>query len=356
MPGNSFGKHFVLTTFGESHGKALGCVVDGCPAGFELNEALIQPFLDKRKPGQSRYTSQRREQDRVEIVSGIFEGKTTGAPIALIFRNHDNRLSDYEYLKDVFRPGHADYTYYRKYGIRDYQGGGRASARETIARVAAGGIAQLYLKAHWGISIIGFLQQMGHIVLDFVDKSHIADNAFFCANNYQPDQLKQLIDALRRDGDSIGARVGVIAQGVPIGLGEPVFDKLGAVIAHAMMSIPAAKGVEIGDGFAVIEQLGSQHRDEMNLSGFLSNHAGGMLGGISTGESISVSVAFKPASSITKPAKTITIQGEETKVRVKGRHDPCVGIRAVPVAEAMLALVLIDFCLGSNLRSLRGEL
>lgn len=342
MSGNTFGTLFTVTTFGESHGKALGCVVDGTPPGLVLNEEKIQPFLDRRRPGQSRYTTQRREADTVEILSGVFEGKTTGAPIALLIANEDQRSRDYEDIKDLFRPGHADFTYFHKYGHRDYRGGGRASARETAARVAAGAIAQLYLQEHLGINITGFLQQMGTLTLDFVSTDHCLNNPFFCPNPHQSEALAAYIETIRREGDSIGARVGVIAKNVPVGLGDPVFDKLDAMLAYAMMSINAVKGVEIGAGFAAVTQKGSQHRDEMNRHGFLSNHAGGILGGISTGQDIHVSMALKPASSIVKPGQTITTLGEEVSVITKGRHDPCVGIRAVPIAEAMMALVIMD--------------
>ncbi|MDX1836442.1 chorismate synthase [Legionella taurinensis] len=342
MSGNTFGHLFRVTTFGESHGKALGCIVDGCPPGFALSEEAIQPFLDKRKPGQSKYTTQRREADAVEILSGVFEGVTTGTPIALLIRNQDQRSSDYEEIKHVFRPGHADYTYHHKYGHRDYRGGGRSSARETAARVAAGAIARLYLKQEAGIEIVGYLQQMGELILDFVDENEIARNAFFCPNTHQIDALANTIDQLRREGDSIGARVNVIARNMPAGLGDPVFDKLDATLAAAMMSINAVKGVEIGSGFAVVTQKGSEHRDEMDKTGFLSNHAGGILGGISTGQNLEVSLALKPTSSIIKPGKTLNTAGEEVTVVTKGRHDPCVGIRAVPIAEAMMALVIMD--------------
>ncbi|KTC95756.1 chorismate synthase [Legionella erythra] len=342
MSGNTFGHLFRVTTFGESHGKALGCIVDGCPPGLALSEEAIQPFLDKRKPGQSKYTTQRREADAVEILSGVFEGVTTGTPIALLIRNQDQRSSDYEEIKHLFRPGHADFTYHHKYGHRDYRGGGRASARETAARVAAGAIARLYLQQHAGIEIVGFLRQMGHLILDFADDKEIHQNAFFCPNAHQIDELAQYIDQLRREGDSIGARVNVIARHMPIGLGDPVFDKLDATLAAAMMSINAVKGVEIGSGFDVVTQKGSEHRDEMDKAGFLSNHAGGILGGISTGQDLEVSIALKPTSSIIKPGKTLNTRGEEVTVITKGRHDPCVGIRAVPIAEAMMALVLMD--------------
>lgn len=342
MSGNTFGKLFTLTSFGESHGKALGCIVDGCPPGLPLSEEAIQPFLDKRKPGQSKYTTQRREEDRVEILSGVFEGHTTGTPIALLIQNADQRSSDYKEIKDLFRPGHADFTYHYKYGNRDYRGGGRSSARETVARVAGGAIARIYLKHILGIEILGYLQQMGNIPLDFIDENEINNNPFFCPNAEQVQNLADYIDSLRRQGDSVGARVTVVAKGVPVGLGDPVFDKLDATLAYAMMSINAVKGVEIGAGFAAVEQLGSEHRDEMNKTGFLTNHAGGILGGISTGQTLQVSMVLKPTSSITKPGQTLNTRGEEVTVITKGRHDPCVGIRAVPIAEAMMALVLMD--------------
>lgn len=342
MSGNTFGTLFAVTTFGESHGPAIGCVVDGCPPGLALCEEDIQPFLDKRKPGQSKYTTQRREEDKVHILSGVFEGKTTGAPIALVIQNTDQRSSDYEEIKNLFRPGHADFTYHHKYGHRDYRGGGRSSARETAARVASGAIARLYLQRHLQLDIVGYLEQMGDLVVRFDDEAEINNNPFFCPNNTQIQDLADSIDNLRRQGDSVGAKVKVIAKNVPIGLGEPVFDKLDASLAFAMMSINAVKGVEIGAGFAAVSQLGSVHRDEMSQKGFLSNHAGGILGGISTGQNIEVSVALKPTSSITTPGKTVNIAGEEVTVVTKGRHDPCVGIRAVPIAEAMMALVLMD--------------
>lgn len=345
MSGNTFGRLFTVTSFGESHGAAIGCVVDGCPPGLALSEKDIQPFLDKRKPGQSRYTTQRREEDRVQLLSGVFEGKTTGTPIALLIENTDQRSSDYTDIKDCFRPGHADYTYHHKYGHRDYRGGGRSSARETASRVAAGAIARLYLQRHLNVSITGFLQQMGSIVVSFDDEAEIKNNAFFCPNKNQVSELADLIDQLRRQGDSVGARVGVIASGVPVGLGSPVFDKLDAMLASAMMSINAVKGVEIGDGFAVVSQLGSEHRDEMSETGFLSNHSGGVLGGISTGQTVNVSIALKPTSSIVTPGRGVNIEGKEVVIVTKGRHDPCVGIRAVPIAEAMMALVLMDLYL-----------
>ncbi|MCA0403619.1 MAG: chorismate synthase [Proteobacteria bacterium] len=342
MSGNSFGTLFSVTTFGESHGPAIGCVVDGCPPGLPLSEEDIQPFLDKRKPGQSKYTTQRREEDKVEILSGVFEGLTTGTPIALLIRNSDQRSKDYEDIKSSFRPGHADFTYHHKYGHRDYRGGGRSSARETAARVAAGAIARLYLQKKLNIGIIGFLEEMGDIRLDFVDEKEISNNPFFCPNSHQITKLADYITQLRREGDSVGARLKVIAKGVPIGLGDPVFDRLDANLAFAMMSINAVKAVEIGAGFASVKQRGSEHRDEITKSGFMSNNAGGILGGISTGQEVVVSMAVKPTSSIVKPGRTINTKGEEVSIVTKGRHDPCVGIRAVPIAEAMMALVLMD--------------
>ncbi len=342
MSGNTLGKLFTVTSFGESHGPAMGCVVDGCPPKLPLDEAQIQAFLDKRRPGQSKYTSQRREPDTVKILSGVFEGLTTGTPIALLIENVDQRSRDYDELKTIFRPGHADFTYHHKYGHRDHRGGGRASARETVSRVAAGAIARLYLKSVLNIEIVGYLQQMGELVLQVEDEACIEHNPFFCPNQSQVPLLETYIDDLRRAGDSVGARVCVIARGVPVGLGEPVFDKLDASLAHAMMSIPAVKGVEIGSGFGAVTERGHQHRDEMNREGFLSNHAGGILGGISTGQAIQVSLALKPTSSIVMPGQTCNINLDEVTVVTKGRHDPCVGIRAVPIAEAMMALVLMD--------------
>ncbi|MBN9226081.1 MULTISPECIES: chorismate synthase [Legionella] len=342
MSGNTLGTLFTVTTFGESHGPAIGCVVDGCPPGLMLQEEDIQPFLDKRKPGQSKYTTQRREEDKVQILSGVFEGKTTGAPIALLIHNTDQRSRDYEEIKNLFRPGHADFTYHHKYGHRDYRGGGRSSARETAARVAAGAIARLYLQRHLNLEIVGYLQQMGDLILDFVDEAEINNNPFFCPNTTQTQDLADAIERLRRQGDSVGARVKVIAKNVPVGLGDPVFDRLDATLAYAMMSINAVKGVEVGAGFAAVNQLGSVHRDQMSRQGFLSNHAGGILGGISTGQNIEVSIALKPTSSIITPGKTLNTSGDEVTIVTKGRHDPCVGIRAVPIAEAMMALVLMD--------------
>ena len=345
MAGNTIGEAFRLTTFGESHGPVLGCIIDGCPPGLTLSTADIQPDMDRRRPGQSHVTTQRREADEVEIVSGVFEGKTTGVPIALLVKNTDQRSRDYETIKDVFRPGHADYTYLRKYGLRDYRGSGRASARETAMRVAAGAVARKYLREIEGIVVQGYLERMGSIHVEKVDWKEIDRNLFFCPDAGKIDALEALIDKTRRAGDSIGAQVRVVARGVPPGIGEPVFDKLDAAIAGAMMSINAVKGVEIGSGFASVGQRGTEHRDEITPSGFTSNHAGGMLGGISTGQEIDVRIALKPTSSIPTAAKTINRDGGVEEVRTTGRHDPCVGIRAVPIAEAMLLLVLMDLLL-----------
>lgn len=343
MAGNTFGKLFTITSFGESHGPAVGCVVDGCPAGLILSEQDIQGELDRRKPGQSHYTSQRREPDKVQILSGVFQGKTTGAPIALLIFNVDQRSKDYEPLKEVFRPGHADFTYFKKYGFRDYRGGGRASARETVARVAAGAIAKKFL-AQQHITIRAYLAQMGEIT---IDPAHfcweeINRNAFYCPDPTKVVLMADLIKSLRKAGDSIGARVNIEAIGVPCGLGEPVYERLDAELAKGLMSINAVKAVEIGDGFQVVTQKGSWHRDELTPQGFLSNHAGGILGGISTGQAIVASIALKPPSSIRLSGKTINEKGQPVEISTTGRHDPCVGIRAVPVAEAMVALVLID--------------
>ncbi|MDE8810059.1 chorismate synthase [Aeromonas hydrophila] len=345
MAGNSFGQLFRVTTFGESHGLALGAVVDGCPPGLEISEADLQGDLDRRKPGTSRYTTPRREPDEVKILSGVFEGKTTGTSIGLLIENTDQRSKDYSDIKDLFRPGHADYTYHQKYGQRDYRGGGRSSARETAMRVAAGAIAKKYLKQVHGIEITGFLSQLGPIKAEAFDAAQIEQNPFFFPDAGKLEALDQYMRDLKKKGNSIGAKVQVIASNVPVGLGEPVFDRLDADIAHAMMGINAVKGVEIGDGFAVVEQKGSEHRDEMTPAGFASNHAGGILGGISSGQDIVVSMALKPTSSITVPGKTINTEGEAIEMITKGRHDPCVGIRAVPIAEAMLALVLMDHLL-----------
>jgi chorismate synthase len=342
MSGNTFGKNFTLTTFGESHGPAIGCIIDGCPAGLALCEADIQAELDRRKPGQSKITSQRRESDQVKILSGIFQGKTTGAPIGLLIENQNAHERDYENIKDQFRPGHADFTYHHKYGVRDYRGGGRASARETAMRVAAGAIAKKYLHEKFGIVIRGAMIQMGDICAETFDWMQVNQNAFFFPDTSKLEQLENTITQLREEGDSIGALVQVEALHIPIGLGEPVYDRLDANLAKALMSINAVKGVEIGAGFACVIQKGSEHRDEITPEGFLSNHAGGILGGISSGQDIIARLAFKPASSIRIPGKSIDIHNQPVEVITLGRHDPCVGIRGVPVAEAMLALTLMD--------------
>jgi len=342
MPGNTFGRAFTVTTFGESHGPALGCIVDGCPPGLALSEEDVQRDVERRRSGTSRYTSQRREPDRVRILSGVFEGVTTGTPIGMVVENADQRSYDYEKIRDRFRPGHADYTYQHKYGLRDYRGGGRSSARETVMRVAAGAIARKFLLEQLGVEIRGYLAQMGPIRIEPVDLDAADGNPFFCPDPARVPELEALIDQLRRDGDSIGARVSVVATRVPPGLGEPVFDRLDADIAHAMMGINAVKAVEVGAGFAAVEQRGSEHRDELTPEGFLSNHAGGTLGGISSGQDVLVSIALKPTSSIVIPGRTIDSAGRAVEVSTTGRHDPCVGIRAVPIAEAMLALVLMD--------------
>ena len=341
MAGNSIGQLFRVTTFGESHGLSLGCVVDGCPPGMALGEEDLQVDLDRRRPGSSRYTTQRREPDQVQIVSGVFRGVTTGTPIGLLIENLDQRSRDYASIENLVRPGHADYTYSQKYGIRDYRGGGRSSARETAMRVAAGAIARKYLRSQ-GMEIRGWLAQIGDISVDKHDWQEIDNNPFFSPDADKVPAMKALIDRLRSEGDSVGARVSVMATGVPPGLGEPVFDRLDAQLAHALMSINAVRGVEIGDGFACVNQRGSEHRDEMTPAGFLSNHAGGTLGGISSGQDIIAHIALKPTSSITVPGQSITMQGEPAEVVTKGRHDPCVGIRAVPVAEAMMAITLMD--------------
>jgi chorismate synthase len=345
MAANTFGEAFRVTTFGESHGVALGAIIDGCPPGLELTEADLQLDLDRRKPGTSRFTTQRREDDVVKILSGVLNGRTTGTPIGLLIENTDQRSQDYGNLMDVFRPGHADYTYEHKYGVRDFRGGGRSSARETAMRVAAGGIAKKWLKERFGINIKGYLSQLGPVKIDKVDFSVIENNPFFCPDVDKVAEMESYMNELKKTGDSVGAKVSVIARGVPPGWGEPVFDRLDADIAKAMMSINAVKGVEIGDGFAVVEQLGTQHRDEMTSDGFLSNHAGGVLGGISSGQDILVSMALKPTSSLKIPGRSIDRWGNEQEVITKGRHDPCVGIRATPIAEAMLALVLMDHAL-----------
>ncbi len=345
MSGNTFGTLFTVTSFGESHGPAIGCVVDGCPPGLALCEADIQAELDRRKPGTSRHVTQRREPDTVEILSGVFDGKTTGTPIGLLIRNQDQRSKDYGNIAETFRPGHADYAYTQKYGFRDYRGGGRSSARETAVRVAAGAIARKWLQERFGVTIQGWMSQLGSIEISFVDADEIGRNAFFAPNAAIVPQLEDYMDALRKSGDSIGARINVVARGVPPGWGEPVYDRLDAEIAHAMMGINAVKGVEIGAGFACVTQKGSEHGDEMTPQGFLSNNAGGVLGGISTGQDIIVSMAIKPTSSIRLPRRSVNLAGEPISVETHGRHDPCVGIRATPIAEAMLALVLMDHAL-----------
>ncbi len=345
MSGNSFGKLFVVTSFGESHGPAIGCIVDGCPPGLELTEQDLQQDLDRRKPGTSRHTTQRREADEVKILSGVFEGRTTGTTIGLLINNTDQRSKDYGNIMNQFRPGHADYTYTQKYGMRDYRGGGRSSARETAMRVAAGGIAKKYLAQQYGIKVRGYLSQLGPIKLELKDWSGVNSNPFFCPDPEQVEDLENYMDALRKEGNSVGAAVTVVAEGVPPGLGEPIFDRLDAEIAHAMMSINAVKGVEIGAGFESVVQKGTEHRDEISPEGFLSNHAGGILGGISSGQDIIVNIALKPTSSLHLPGRSVDINGEPVEVVTKGRHDPCVGIRATPIAEAMLAIVLMDHML-----------
>ncbi len=342
MSGNTFGRLFTVTTFGESHGVALGCIVDGCPPGMELSEDDIQGDLDRRRPGRNRHTTQRNEADRVKILSGVFEGKTTGTPIGLLVENTDQRSKDYGDIKDKFRPGHADYTYQQKYGIRDYRGGGRSSARETTMRVAAGAIAKKFLNQRLGIEVRGYLSQLGPIQLAATDFGSIDDNAFFCADPSRVAELDTFMDELREQGDSIGAKISVLASNVPPGLGEPVFDKLEADIAHGLMSINAVKGVELGAGFAAVTQRGSEHRDEMSADGFSKNDAGGTLGGISSGQDLLASLALKPTSSVAVPGKTIDKSGANTEIVTKGRHDPCVGLRATPIAEAMVALVIMD--------------
>jgi chorismate synthase len=343
MAGNTLGQVFRVTTFGESHGLALGCIIDGCPPGLVISEEDIQLELDRRKPGTSKFTTARREADQVKILSGVFEGKTTGTPIGLIIENTDQRSQDYSKIADTFRPAHADYTYTQKYGFRDYRGGGRSSARETAMRVAAGAIAKKYLKERLGVEVRGYLSQLGPIKVEQVDWDLIDQNPFFCPDAAKVEEMDAYMTALKKTGDSIGAKITVVAKNVPVGLGEPVFDRLDADLAHALMSINAVKGVEIGDGFAVVEQKGSEHRDEMSSEkGFESNHAGGILGGISTGQDITAHIALKPTSSITIPGKSINAQGESVEMITKGRHDPCVGIRATPIAEAQMAIVLLD--------------
>jgi chorismate synthase len=342
MSGNTIGRLFCVSTFGESHGPALGAIIDGCPPGLPLSEADFAQDIDRRRTGTSPFTSQRREEDRVEILSGVFEGRTTGTAIGLLIRNTDQRSRDYEKIKDRFRPGHADYTYQQKYGFRDYRGGGRSSARITVATVAAGAVARKYLRNRLGVTVGGYLSRMGAIEIAPRDPDAAYGNPFFCPDPARLAELEDYIWKLRADGDSVGARITLVARGVPAGLGEPAFDRMDADIAHAMMGINAVKAVEIGDGVEAAAQRGSQHRDELTPAGFASNHAGGVLGGITTGQELIVHVTLKPTSSIQVPGRTITTAGEETEIVTTGRHDPCVGLRAVPIAEAMLLIVLMD--------------
>lgn len=345
MSGNTIGKLFTLTTYGESHGPAIGGIVDGCPPGLPISEADLQRDLERRRPGKTRHTTQRREPDQVRLLSGVFEGRTTGTPIGLLIENVDQRSKDYSKIMDRFRPGHADYTYQQKYGIRDYRGGGRSSARETAVRVAAGAIAKKYLKERYGILVRGYLAQLGPLRAKGFDWDEVERNPFFCPDAALVPDLETYMDRLRKEGNSIGARINIAASGIPPGLGEPVFDRLDADIAHALMGINAVKGVEIGAGFAAVEQKGTEHRDQMTPQGFLSNHSGGILGGISSGQEILASIALKPTSSIRLPGQTVNLAGEAVEVATHGRHDPCVGIRATPIAEAMLAIVLMDHML-----------
>jgi chorismate synthase len=345
MSGNTFGKLFTVTTFGESHGEALGCIIDGCPPGIELTEADIQGDLDRRKPGQSRYTTQRREEDQVKILSGVFEGKTTGTPIGMLIQNTDQRSKDYSKIKDVFRPAHADYTYMQKYGIRDYRGGGRSSARETAMRVAAGSVAKKVLRETWGIEVRGYLSQLGPIAIETLDWNEVGNNPFFCPDANKVPLMEEYMQLLNKEGDSVGAKITVVASNMVPGLGEPIFDRLDADLAHALMSINAVKGVEIGAGFASVSQKGTEHRDEITPEGFLSNNAGGILGGISSGQDVVAHIALKPTSSLRIPGKSVDVNGNAVEVVTTGRHDPCVGIRATPIAEAMMALVLVDHAL-----------
>ena len=345
MAGNTQGKLFSITSFGESHGPAIGCVVDGCPPGLALSVEDIQRELDRRKPGTSRHVTQRREPDEVEILSGVFEGVTTGTPISLLIRNQDQRSKDYGNIIETFRPGHADYPYWQKYGIRDYRGGGRSSARETAVRVAAGAIAKKWLREQYGIVIRGYMAALGPVEIPFVEWGEVSKNPFFAPNAAMVPQLEEFMDTLRKSGDSVGARINVVATGLPVGWGEPVYDRLDADIAYAMMNINAVKGVEIGAGFSSVAQRGTEHSDEITPAGFLSNNAGGVLGGLSTGQDIIASIAIKPTSSIRLDRRSIDKQGAPVIVNTHGRHDPCVGIRATPIAEAMLALVLIDHAL-----------
>ena len=352
MAGNTFGSLFRVTTYGESHGPALGAIVDGCPPGIELSEADLQIDLDRRKPGQSKYTTQRKEDDQVSIQSGVFEGKTTGTPIGLVVENTDQRSRDYSKIKDLYRPNHADFTYQKKYGIRDYRGGGRASARETTMRVAAAGIAKKYLFETYATRVSGFLAQIGDLRVETIDFDEIGNNPFFCPDKNLVSSIESLIDQLRREGDSIGAKISIVVENVPVGLGEPVFSKLDADLASAVIGVNAVKGVEFGEGFSVVARRGSEHRDEMDTEGFLSNNSGGTLGGISSGQPITLSVALKPTSSILKEGQTQTVDGELGTISTTGRHDPCVGIRAVPILEAMVALVLMDHVLRDRAQNL----
>lgn len=345
MSGNTIGTLFTLTSFGESHGPGIGGIVDGCPPGLEINAEDLQVDLDRRKPGTSRHVTQRKESDTVEILSGVFEGKTTGAPIGFLIRNEDQRSQDYSKIAETFRPGHADYTYWQKYGVRDYRGGGRSSARETAVRVAAGAIAKKWLKQRYGVEIRGYMSQLGEIVIPFQSWDAVNENPFFSPNRDIIPELETYLDNIRNQRDSVGARISVVAQGVPVGWGEPVYDRLDAELAYAMMSINAVKGVEVGAGFASVAQRGSQHSDEMTPEGFVTNHAGGVLGGISTGQDIEVHLALKPTSSIPQQRRSIDKQGHAVDMQTTGRHDPCVGVRATPIAEAMMALVLIDHAL-----------
>jgi len=354
MSGNSIGKLFTVTSFGESHGLALGCIVDGCPPGLPLDANDLQSDLDRRKPGQSRFTTQRKEADQVRILSGVFEGKTTGTPIGLMIENTDQKSKDYSNIKDLFRPAHADYTYQQKYGFRDYRGGGRSSARETAMRVAAGAIAKKYLLETAGIRIRGYLSQLGPIAAELRDWDEVERNPFFCPDPLKVDEMADYMAALGKEGDSVGARISVVAEGVPPGLGEPVFDRLDADLAHALMSINAVKGVEIGAGFDSVAQKGSEHRDLISPDGFHSNNAGGVLGGISSGQDVIAHIALKPTSSIRQPGETVDIHGNSAEVVTTGRHDPCVGIRATPIAEAMMAIVLMDHLLRN--RGQNGEI
>ncbi len=345
MSGNTIGTVFTLTSFGESHGPAIGGIIDGCPPGLEISAEDLQRDLDRRKPGTSRHVTQRKEADLVEILSGVFEGKTTGAPIGLLIRNTDQRSQDYSKIKDTFRPGHADYTYSQKYGVRDYRGGGRSSARETAIRVAAGAIAKKWLQQKFGVTVRGYMSQLGEIDISFQSWEHVNGNPFFSPNVEVLPRLEDYLDTIRLDRDSVGARISIVAEGLPAGWGEPVFDRLDADIAHAMMGINAVKGVEVGAGFDSIAQRGSEYSDEMTADGFVTNHAGGILGGISTGQALRINIALKPTSSIPQERRSIDKSGNDTIMQTTGRHDPCVGVRATPIAEAMLALVLMDHAL-----------